>query len=342
MSKVGVMKMGVLLINLGTPSSPSVEHVRTYLREFLSDPYVIDIHPIARSLLLNLIILPTRPKKSAKAYQSIWIDDGSPLLTYSLTLSNNTQRLLDSNYNVALGMRYGAPSISSAIEQLKNCEQLLIVPLFPQYSLAATETALIQAKSIARKIWSADKIQTVKDFYIFPGFINAQTKLIRDSLGGRQIDQLLFSYHGLPERQVRKICVAEKHCDMQQICPIVDKNNRYCYRAQCFATSTALAKTLNLHEDQYLTSFQSRLGRTPWIKPYTDKILIDLAVEGAKNIAIVCPSFVVDCLETLEEIGIRVQQQWLALGGENLYLIPCVNDNAVWLYKLIKSVTSTD
>ena len=329
------MKTGVLLINLGTPDSPTTKDVRIYLREFLSDPYVIDIHPLARSLLLNLIILPTRPKKSALAYQNIWTAQGSPLLINSEILASNAQQLLLDDYQVALGMRYGQPSIKQAIEQLKTCQRLIILPLFPQYSLAATETALVRAQTLAAETWSSENIKIIKDFYRFPSFITAQAGLIYKYLGTRQIEQIIFSYHGLPERQVKKICRAT-HCNMSAACPEISIDNQNCYRAQCFATSRALAEQLNLKRTQYITTFQSRLGRTPWIKPYTDRALEKLAKQGVKNIAIACPSFVVDCLETLEEIGIRAREQWHELGGENLYLIPCLNTNAVWLVDLLK------
>ena len=329
------MKTGVLLINLGTPNSPTAKDVRIYLREFLSDPYVIDIHPLARSLLLNLIILPVRPKRSALAYQSIWTEQGSPLLNNSEVLTSNVQQLLSDDYQVMLGMRYGEPSIKQAIEQLKTSQRLIILPLFPQYSLAATETALVQAQTLAAEIWSPENIKIIKDFYHFSSFITAQAKLIYDYLGTCQIEQIIFSYHGLPERQVKKVC-RTADCDMLAACPEMSIDNKNCYRAQCFATSRALAEQLNLKQTQYMTTFQSRLGRTPWIKPYTDKVLEKLVKQKVKNIAIACPSFIVDCLETLEEIGVRAREQWHELGGENLYLIPCLNTNAIWLVDLLK------
>ncbi len=330
------MKTGVLLINLGTPNSPSVKDVRTYLREFLSDPYVIDIHPLARFLLLNLIILPFRSKKSALAYQSIWTEQGSPLLINSKALASNTQQLLMDDYQIALGMRYGKPNIKQALAQLKMCRRLLILPLFPQYSLAATETALVQAQTLAEQLWQRENIKIIKDFYVWPSFIEAQAKLIYDYLGERKFEQIIFSYHGLPERQVKKTCKLVK-CDMLTACPAITVINRDCYRDQCFATSHALARQLNLNKTQYITAFQSRLGGAAWIQPYTDKVLEKLAKQNVKNIAIVCPSFVVDCLETLEEIGIRARIQWQTLGGENLYLIPALNTSADWLVDLIKA-----
>lgn len=326
---------GVLLINLGTPDSPSVHDVRSYLKEFLSDPYVIDLPFIARWLLLNLIILPTRPKKSAHAYQSIWTSQGSPLLVNSEALAQNAQQLLGANFKVALAMRYKKPSIKSALEKLTDCDELIILPLFPQYSLAATETAIQAALKIAKKTWPVDKIKIIKDFYNLPEFINAQAKLIQPILKQQAIEKLIFSYHGLPERQVNKSCDYQLQCGYPNSCPAINSKNANCYRAQCFATSQAIIKELAINDDFCLTTFQSRLGRTPWIKPYTDEVLVELANQGIKNIAIACPSFVCDCLETLEEIGIRAKEQWQQLGGESLILIPCINADANWLKLLI-------
>jgi ferrochelatase len=326
---------GILLINLGTPDSPSVRDVRSYLKEFLSDPYVIDIPSIARWLLLNLIILPTRPKKSAHAYQSIWTQAGSPLLVNSELLAKNAQETLGENYQVALGMRYKKPSIKSAIDQLKNCDELIILPLFPQYSLAATETAIQAALKIAEKIWPLDKIKVIKDFYNQPAFIKIQAELIKTSLQQHKVEKLILSYHGLPERQVNKSCEYQLQCGYPNACAAINSKNANCYRAQCFATSQAIINELALNNDFCLTTFQSRLGRTPWIKPYTDDFLMELAKQGVKNIAIACPSFICDCLETLEEIGIRAKEQWQQLGGESLILIPCINNNANWIKSLI-------
>jgi ferrochelatase len=304
---------GLLLINLGTPNSPSVTDVRKYLRQFLFDPYVIDINPIARWLLLNLIILPLRPKKSAHAYQSIWTAAGSPLLVNSQQLADNAQKIVGSDYQVILGMRYGKPSIESAVKQFGPIDELVILPLFPQYSLAATESAIQAALTAAKKILPLDRISVIKDFYDAPKFISAQAELISQVLSAQPVEKLILSYHGLPERQSKK-------CD---------------YRAQCYATSQALAKQLELAPDFYCTTFQSRLGRTPWIKPFTDEMLIELAAQGIKRVAVACPSFVCDCLETLEEIGMRAQEQWLELGGEQLILVPCVNGNAAWVADLL-------
>lgn len=334
------MTTGVLLINLGTPDSTSVNDVRKYLRQFLSDPYVIDINPIARFLLLNLVILPTRPKKSAEAYRAIWQDEGSPLLVNSVGLANNAQLELGDDFQVALGMRYGNPSIASAVEQLKLCDEIIVLPLFPQYSLAATETAIQHAMRAVKPHWADQKIKVIRDFYDNDTFIAAQAALVHATLQTSSNDSrmVLFSYHGLPERQIDKASPCVTLCDKQNTCPAINDVNRDCYRAQCYATSRALADKLNLTEKQYMTSFQSRLGRIPWIKPYTDELLDQLIKQGIKHLIIACPSFVCDCLETLEEIGIRAREQWLTAGGDSLSLVPCVNSNAHWVCNLITSV----
>ena len=330
------MKTGVLLINLGTPATPDIKAVRRYLREFLSDPYVIDINFVARWLLVNGFILPHRAKQSTQAYQSIWTTHGSPLRINSQILADNAQRLLGEKYQVVLGMRYGEPSLANAMAKLTDCKKLIILPLFPQYSLAATQSTLTQAQRMAQSFWATDQLTIIKSFYNAPSFIEEQAKLIVDTLQRRAVEKIIFSYHGLPQRQVKKSCHAIDLCRMQGKCPAIDANNQDCYRAQCFSTSTALAKSLSLQESEYMTTFQSRLGRLPWIEPYTDMTLNKLATARVSNIAIVCPSFVVDCLETLEEIGIRARRQWQALGGKHFYLIPCVNGNAGWVEEVIK------
>ena len=331
------MKTGVLLINLGTPNSSDTKDVRVYLREFLSDPYVIDIPALFRWLLLRLIILPRRPQKSAEAYQSIWTEQGSPLLFNSQALANNTQQLLGENYQVVLGMRYGTPSIAAAIEKLRDCSQLIILPLFPQYSLAATQTAIEQARAIANTRWRDDNIFVIKSFYDAPSYIDAQATQISTILEQHPFEQLIFSYHGLPQRQVKKICKVTSVCEMRHACPTIEQENMDCYRAQCFATTRAIVRLLCLQDDQYATTFQSRLGAARWLTPYTDEYLTQIAANGIKNIVVVCPSFVVDCLETLEEINIRAREQWQELGGENFYSIPCLNDNAAWLVDIIRN-----
>jgi ferrochelatase len=334
------MTIGVLLINLGTPDSCEEADVKNYLREFLFDPYVIDINPIARWLLLNLIILPRRPKQSAAAYKSIWTEQGSPLLVNSQQLADNAQKKLGDEYQVSLGMRYGSPSIAKAVESLQHCERIIMIPLFPQYSLAATESAIQKAWPAIDGHWQRNQVNLIRDFYSAPGFIAAQASLITNQLPLGVLPEsakLMFSYHGLPERHIRKTTNCTTVCNMASACPKISQVTADCYRAQCYATTRAIVKKLDLSADRHLTCFQSRLGRTPWIHPYTDEMFIDLAKDGTKHLYVICPSFVSDCLETLEEIAIRGLEQWQEAGGETLTLIPCLNSESDWLVELIET-----
>lgn len=325
------MKSGLLLINIGTPDSPKRHDVRNYLKQFLSDPRVLDIPTIARWILLYGFILPFRPKKSAAAYQQIWTEQGSPLLVNSKIFAEQLQEKLGHKTIVSLGMRYGNPSIASAIDHLSMCDKIIVLPLFPQYSSAATGSALEQVLKIYAKKINIPQLQIIQNFYHQDFFINPYAELIKKNMIQFSPEFTLFSYHGLPQRQVDNSGCDTLICDRQQNCPKMSEKNHYCYRAQCYATTALLAKTLSLEETQYTTSFQSRLGKTPWIKPYTDKILQQLIDRGIKRLAVVCPAFTVDCLETLEEVSIRLKDQWLSLGGEAFQYIPCLNTETAWI-----------
>lgn len=320
------MKQGLLLINLGTPDTPDVSSVRRYLLEFLSDYRVIRLPALLRYLLLYGIILPFRSPKSAHAYQSIWTENGSPLLHHSRQLATQLQRRLDKHCKVVLGMRYGNPSLKDALSELQGCEKITILPLYPQYSSAATGSTIEKILQMLSSQPILPSMNIIRDFHTHPQFIQAQVHLIAPFVDHH--DYILFSYHGLPENHLTKegcksIC-ANECLTTKSIQP------SHCYRLQCFQTTDLIAKKLALNPVQYGTSFQSRLGKTPWIKPYTNEILKDLIDQGIKRLAIVCPSFVADCLETLEEIGQQTREQWLSLGGEQLSLIPCLNDNKHW------------
>jgi ferrochelatase len=324
-------KIGVLLLNLGTPDSPTTSDVRRYLREFLSDPRVIDTHPITRALLLNLVILPFRPKRSAEAYQKVWTPDGSPLLVESRALTTGVADALGGDFHVVLGMRYGEPSIGAALDALLNEQptQIVVVPLFPQYADASTGSALARVNELLPA--NAPELTSVPPFYDEPRFIGAWEAVARDSLAEFPADHVLFSYHGLPERQVRRTDETGAHCfERPDCCDKIVAANRNCYRAQCLATSNALAAALGLEEDGWSMSFQSRLGRTPWIRPFTDEWVEELAQRGHRRLAVMCPAFVADCLETLEEVGIRLREQWISLGGEDLLLVPSLNAHPLW------------
>lgn len=331
-------KTGILLINLGTPDDCHPRAVRRYLTQFLNDPRVIDIHPLLRRLLVNLIIIPLRYKKSAAAYQKIWQAEGSPLLIHGRALQKSLTDALGDHYRVSLGMRYGNPTIISAIQELEDCTEIIVIPLFPQYSSAATGSALEVAMRALSRQWNVPNIYLVKDFYKNNGFIEAYAEIIKTHLADKKIDLLLMSYHGLPERHIHKsLCFAT--CDRQQTCPSINKDSAFCYRGQCFETSRLIAEQLQLSPSQYRVVFQSRLGKTPWIKPYTDLVLPELMQQGIKNIAVVCPSFVADCLETLEEVNIRLRKQWQDLGGNEFHFIPCINQHPAWVNTLAQMAT---
>ncbi len=311
-------KKGLLIINLGTPAGSDTKAVRHYLATFLSDKRVIDLPFVFRYLLLYLFILPFRPKKSAHAYQAIWTDQGSPLLCNSEALLDKLRIRLQETHDVALGMRYGEPSLDKALTSLEHCDELTILPLYPQYSSAATGSSIEAVLRYLAPRQVFPHLHIIRDFYTNDGFIQAQAEFIKPHI--QTHDYFLFSYHGLPENQIKKsgcLSLCKTACPPQK--------NTSCYRAQCYATTTALVTALDLPEQITETAFQSRLGRTPWIKPYTDEVLTRLAANGIKKLAICCPSFVADCLETLEEIGMQAHEQWRALGGETLTLIPCVN-----------------
>lgn len=335
------MKKGVLLINLGTPDSPSTKDVRRYLREFLSDPYVIDINPIARWFLVNLIIAPFRSPKSAEAYQSIWMEKGSPLLYYSKSLTQKVQNYLGDDFVLRLAMRYGNPSIESQLLELKEMalSEILVLPLYPQYALSSTKSSIEKVKELAIELDLQTIIKSYESFYEAPEFVEPLSKIAQPLLKSFNPDHILFSYHGLPERHVIKTDPTGAHClKKKNCCDMIGQANQNCYRAHCVHTTKALVRSLELKEEDYTLCFQSRLGRTPWLKPYTDLLIEDLAKKGKKRLAVFCPAFVADCLETLEEIQIRGKELFIENGGEDLLLIPAVNDNDLWVVGISKLI----
>ncbi|MFO7563781.1 MAG: ferrochelatase [Enhygromyxa sp.] len=330
-------RTGILLVNLGTPDAPEPGPVRRYLREFLADPRVIDINPIGRALLLHLIILPFRPRRSAAAYQKIWTPEGSPLLVHGRGLLAALRERLP-EHPIELAMRYGQPSIPAALARLReqSCDQLIVLPLYPQYAASSTGSSVERIYRCAAPLWNTPYIHVIPPFYDHPAFLMAFAEVARAKLDALAPDHVLFSFHGLPERQViasadPKRCLAQADC-----CERLVDGNRNCYRAQCFATARGLAAALELGEahgleQRWSISFQSRLGRTPWIKPYTDEVVPALARRGVRKLAVICPAFVADCLETLEEIGMRAREDFIAAGGELLELVPSLNVHPSWI-----------
>ena len=319
------MSKGILLVNLGSPDSTNVEDVRTYLREFLMDKKVLDSPWIIRKTIVELFILPKRPEKSAEAYRKIWTKEGSPLIVYSKILRDMVQKQMD--IPVVLAMRYKNPSIEAGLQELydKGVRDILVVPLYPQYTMSSTETVADKVLEIQKKSYKDTKINFLKAFYNHPDYIKVLAESIKEKLP-ENFDKLLFSYHGIPERHDNKALRAAK----------ISKLPIETYRNQCFETTRLLTEYLQLPEDKYTTSFQSRLGRDPWIKPYTDYVLEEFPEQGVKNLVVCSPAFVADCLETLEEISMEGQEEFLKAGGEQFTYIPCLNDRQEWVDTLVK------
>jgi protoporphyrin/coproporphyrin ferrochelatase len=323
------MKKGLLLINLGTPKAPTSKAIRQYLRVFLTDRRVITLPSLIRLLLVYGVILPFRPRRLVKAYQSIWTHEGSPLNVYSEKLLKALQNEAKTNMLIALSMRYSQPSIQEALNQLKHCDQITILPLYPQYASSSSGSAIEAALKHIQKWNTIPHLRVIRDFYRHPDFIQAITATIQPFI--REDVFILFSYHGLPRNHLVTP-------DCQQCIAPCQTQESQCYRAQCFETSRLTALSLGLTSEQYTTSFQSRLGKTPWIQPYTTEILPTLAARGIKKLVVACPSFVSDCLETIEEIGEQAKQQWKSLGGQSMSLVPCLNDSPLFVKAILNLI----
>ena len=332
---------GALLVNLGSPNSTSVKDVKNYLDEFLMDKRVIDIPYLIRAFVVKGIILNTRPKKSAEAYKKIWWDEGSPLIVLSERLHKKVEEL--SNIPVELAMRYGKPSLKSGIEKLasKGVTEIFLIPLYPQFAMATTETITVLANKIVKKQFPNIKLTDLPAFYNKPDYIEVLSNSIQKYLEEFKPQHLLFSYHGVPERHIKKSDITKSHCKIDgSCCNTPSPAHEFCYRHQCYETTKLVAKKLNLKEDFYSTSFQSRLGRDPWLQPYTDQTIDAYAQNGIENLAVVTPAFVSDCLETLEEIGMEAQHSFKENGGKEFNTIPCLNDNDEWANTLSNWINS--
>jgi len=326
------MTTGILLVNLGTPDSPSTPDVKKYLREFLNDPRVIDISPVMRWSLVNLIIVPFRSPKSAKLYSEIWRKDGvSPLLYFSIKQKELLQQLMGKEYQVELAMRYQSPSIASALEKFRKPEikKIKIFPLFPQYASASTGSVVEKAMNIVKKWEVIPDIEFIGSFSNDDDFIKAFAECGK-KYNHAAYDHVLFSFHGLPERQIRKADTID-HCLKENCCSSLNEKNTFCYRAQCFSTARLLAEELNIPEEKYTICFQSRLGKDPWIKPYSDHVVKDRAKAGDKKLLVFAPAFVSDCLETLYEISVEYNELFKKEGGEKIDLVESLNDTPAWI-----------
>lgn len=324
------------LLQLGTPDSPSTGDVRRYLNEFLMDRRMIALPYPLRLLLVKGIITLFRAPKSAEAYQAVWMKEGGPLYAYTVRLQKKLQALVGDNTKVELGMRYGNPSMKDAWQRIKkqNPDEVILFPLFPQYASSSTGSALERAYELIAKEEKIPSMRVVSDFYEHPDFINCFIELGKE-YAAKDYEHVLFSFHGLPEKYLKKahpVCIAKDY----SCCAEVTYKNRYCYRAQSVQTAELIRQGLGIPKDRTTLCFQSRLGPTKWIEPYTDEEIIKLAKKGIKRLAVFCPSFVTDCLETLEEIQIRAKEDFVAAGGHDLIMIPALNDREDWAQAILK------
>lgn len=323
---------GVLLVNLGSPKSPTPKDVKPYLEEFLMDERVIDVPKWFRSFLVKGIILKTRPKKSAKAYQKIWWEEGSPLIVLSERLHEKVVK--KTSVPISLAMRYGQPSIALGLEELhqKEVDEVLIIPLYPQHAMATTETILVLAEEIRAAQYPKMCFTHLPAFYNHADYIRVLSHSIQEYLQDKPWEHLLFSYHGVPERHIRKSDITKCHCKIDNSCCQTKSDaHAYCYRHQCYETTRQVAEYLELRPGSFSTSFQSRLAGDKWLRPYTDKTVEKFAKTGIKNLAVVTPAFISDCLETLEEIGMEAKEDFKEKGGDEMHVVPCINDRDDWV-----------
>jgi ferrochelatase len=335
-------KRAVLLANLGSPEHATTEAVRTYLDQFLMDRHVIQLPWLLRRLIVSLFVLPKRPAASAEAYQSVWTESGSPLISLSEDLREALQQQVD--IPVAMAMRYGQPSIEAEILKLvetQQVEEIIYLPLYPHYADSTVTTSIEAAQNVIKKHQLTVSLKVIAPFYDNEDYINALVNSATPFLD-KAYDHIIFSYHGLPESHITKLDASKAHClQKTNCCDAPHAAHKTCYRHQVFATTKAFVEKTLLDETKYSVTFQSRLGRAKWLSPSTEDKIKALAASGAKNILVICPAFVTDCLETLEEIAIQGQETFTAGGGENLTLIPCLNAHPDWVDTLAKWVSET-
>lgn len=328
------MTKAVLLLNLGTPAEPTTKGLRQFYKYFFADPYVFDMNPLGRWLLRNLIIQPFRAPRTARDYASIWMEGGSPLKVYADRLQQSVQNAFitaGEDVIVLNGMAYSAPFIAESMQALeqRGVRQIVVLPLFPQYSTATTASVFHGVRQAAARWRVAPELNFINDLYAEPAFIGAWSQLVNQHLQADAVDHVIFSYHGLPERAIKKIDTAGV-CRFGDCCQKITDSNRLCYRAQCVATTRGIVENLGWDSDFYSIAFQSRFGRQVWIQPYLDQHIQEQVRLGRKRIAVLTPSFVSDCLETIHEIGIEYRHQFMAAGGEEFQLVPNLNDNPHW------------
>ncbi|WMX14081.1 MULTISPECIES: ferrochelatase [unclassified Aureispira] len=328
-------KKGVLLVNLGTPDEPTRGAVYRYLKEFLLDPRVIDIPAVQRNLLVRGIIAPFRSKPASKLYQELWTEKGSPLKVYGYRLKEMLQDEMGEEYLVDLAMRYQNPSIESVILSMlkQHVSELIIVPLFPHYASASTGSVYEEVMRVLAKVQGIPKLRFVNSFYDHPDFIASIVERAKEH-DINDYDHVLFSYHGLPVRQLVKADLSNHCTKAEDCCLTISDKNQHCYSAQCHATTKALVKELGLKKGQYTTCFQSRLGKEPWVEPYTTDVLQQRADAGNKRLLVFCPAFVADCLETTIEVSVEYMEEFEEMGGEHVQLVDSLNDDPRWVVGL--------
>lgn len=325
----------ILLVNLGTPKSPATIDVYRYLIEFLTDKRVIDLPWWKRQLLVRGVIVPLRCRQSARSYQKIWTDEGSPLMVYSKRVKALLQEQMGDDYIIEMAMRYQEPSIEGALERLKkeSFKRLLILPLFPQYASATTGSVHQKVMDIVSQWEVIPEISFINEFSTHPHFIQAFCQVAENN-NLNDYDHILFSFHGLPEQHLIK-ADQNNHClKNADCCKKISKKNHTCYSAQCYATANGIANALGIPSTGYTVAFQSRLGKEPWLQPYTSDMLRDLLAKGHKRLLVFSPAFICDCLETIFEIAIEYKEEFIKEGGERLDLVPGLNDHPAWINAL--------
>jgi ferrochelatase len=327
-------KTAVLLVNLGTPDSPKVSDVRKYLFEFLNDDRVIDIPSLLRFFLVNFIIVPFRAPKSAKLYEMLWTDNGSPIMIYSESFKNKLQSSLGNKFDVYLAMRYQNPSLDNVLEEIrkKNYSRLLVLPLFPQYASATSGSVYQKVMDIIKSWWVIPEITFINEFFDNEKFIETIAEISK-KYNLNSYDHILFSYHGLPNRQVDKSHSDGRSCINCECEKIFKDDFRLCYKASCYETTRLIVKRIGIPENKYTVCFQSRLDKN-WLEPFSDETLINLAKNGAKKVLVFSPAFVADCLETIIEIGHEYQKIFTENGGEVVDLVESLNDHPMWVETL--------
>ncbi len=333
----------IILMNLGSPDSTEIKDLKKYLTEFLMDERVIDKPYLLRAMLVKGIIVPFRAKRSAEAYKTVWGEEGSPLITISKNLQAQVQTNVD--VPVEIAMRYGNPSSTNVLKKLHdenpNLKEIILVPLYPHYAMSSYETAVEDMITVHAKNRYASKLTTIKPFYDNALYIDALSESIKPYLEN-DYDKILFSYHGIPERHVKKTDVTHHHClQVNDCCNVPSPAHKFCYRHQTMKTTELVIKKLNIPSNKFERTFQSRLGRYPWLTPYTAVRLTELANEGIKKLVVVCPAFVSDCLETLEEMALEGKEIFLKSGGESFTLIPCMNVQPLWISTLTTWLNKT-